>query len=313
MHATIALCLMMVGGPLPPEPEITSVPLREDLSAINAIQDLEWKERVKIRPLPSVPTVADSDVQRDVSEGRSRIRMPGAPTDPNAQLRRQQQGTMPTPPTEAGELTTTGRSSPVGPLPNTPGSGGYNNNPGNTTSGVTPNRPSTYDPNAGSLPGQRPVNAGYGGYSGAQTTPSRATVAPTVANAINGSLGGNYGIYGSSYSSLPSNPLSSSSVGGDSRPFSDYQRPNGYSPWMSLYSTPTNNGTVSTYANTVQPQVQQQQFNQQVSEQIQGMRTMQGRPMNSGTPGTEMPVNGAGMTNPNAFLNYGGYYPGMNH
>lgn len=108
---------------------------------------------------------------------------------------------------------------------------------------------------------------------------------------------GNYGV--------SPNPYQNTSVGGGAKPFSDYQRPTGYSPWMNLYNTPTNNGTVSTYTNNVQPQFQQQQYNQQTAERIQGVQNYIVGPRGGGTPGMEMPVNGAGLANPYGYINYG--------
>ena len=53
----------------------------------------------------------------------------------------------------------------------------------------------------------------------------------------------------------------------------------------------------------------QQNVNARLSEQINGVQTMQ-RYMYMGTPGVEMPVSsGAGMANPPIFQNYKGYYP----
>ena len=73
---------------------------------------------------------------------------------------------------------------------------------------------------------------------------------------------------------------------------------------MNLYNTPTNNGTVSTYTNNVQPQFQQQQYNQQTAERIQGVQNYLVGPRGGGTPGMEMPVNGAGLSNPYGSINY---------
>ena len=78
-------------------------------------------------------------------------------------------------------------------------------------------------------------------------------------------------------------------------PFSDYQRPNGYSPWMGLYQ-PTSNGTISTYTAVIRPPLDQGNFSSHVNQQSSG----------AGTPGMEVPVGGNGLANPNAFQNYGG-------
>jgi hypothetical protein len=137
--------------------------------------------------------------------------------------------------------------------------------------------------------GNRSIGGGNGGGYGGYHT-------PTASDAITrGSQG---------YSSnVPANPMLNTSVGGGDKPFSGYQRPSGYSPWMRLYDTPTNGGTVSPYSATVQPAMQQQQYNQQVAEQIQGVRNTMINP-HAGTPGIEMPVNGAGLSNPYGSINY---------
>ena len=63
------------------------------------------------------------------------------------------------------------------------------------------------------------------------------------------------------------------SAEGGSKPFNGYQPPSGYSPWQQLYTSQTNNGTVSPYINNVRPQLDQQNFNAHVSEQINGVQT----------------------------------------
>ncbi len=72
MHATIAFCLMMVGGPVAPELEIRDVPLKDDLFTLNLIQDIEWTQRVKVKPLPRVPTLDTRD-QRTVADEAKNI------------------------------------------------------------------------------------------------------------------------------------------------------------------------------------------------------------------------------------------------
>ena len=80
MHASIALVFMMVGGPVFPESDITTIPLRDDLSTPNFIQDQEWQERVKSKPLPRVPTLDDRQQSNDYRPQR----YPFGPTDPKA-------------------------------------------------------------------------------------------------------------------------------------------------------------------------------------------------------------------------------------
>jgi len=107
------------------------------------------------------------------------------------------------------------------------------------------------------------------------------------------------------------------------RPFTS-----GVSPYMNLFRTGTNNGTIDNYTTLVRPALQQMALNQTVSNDIFGLqrsarlqnaalqqlnqpRTLQsvGTPqyyMNSGTPQPYMINGGNGGGNGR---NYGGYYP----
>ena len=168
-------------------------------------------------------------------------------------------------------------------------------------------RKCTYDPNRAELWSARDGRA----WTNTQTAAPRAAYVPTVNNAIaNGTNSG----YQSYMNSLAPNPMNKNVSGGRSspKPFQDYQRPTGYSPWMNLYTTPTNGGTVSPYTNSVQPQIQQQQNNAQMAEQIRGVQSNQYRLMSGVGGTTEQDIGGAGggMTNPNAYLNVGGTYQG---
>ena len=82
MHASIVLFVMMVGGPVSPEPEIVTVPLRDDISNPSSIQEMELRERAKAHPLPPVPTIDPS--QQTGNGGERPPAMPYAPTDRNA-------------------------------------------------------------------------------------------------------------------------------------------------------------------------------------------------------------------------------------
>jgi hypothetical protein len=277
--------MMLVGGPIAPGPEseIIIVPLKDDFTALNSMQELEWKVRVRNGyKLPRVPSLDDGRARAD--DGRGMGRRYGSATDPNAQRRQQPQ--MPFAPTDPGSTGQSGMGGggQGGAMPATPGSGlgqGYAQGQGGSSNGgdngfanksvggvggYAPGSPRTpYTPNASDY-----SRAGAGGYGGGGVSP---------------------------------NPMLNTSVGGGEKPFSGYQRPNGYSPWMRLYDTPTNGGTVSPYTATVQPAIQQQQYNQQVAEQIQGVRNTIVSPR-AGTPGMEMPVNGAGLSNPYGSINY---------
>jgi hypothetical protein len=269
MHASIAVCVMMVGGYIYPEPEIMTIPLRDDLSRSNAIQDQEWRERVKHMPLPRVPTLDDR--QQVVDNGRAN-RYP--PADQNAQQRRMPQAPTSASPTDTGQAGY--RPEGFGPV------GGSGDMGGNNT--------------FNSAPGQNGV---YG-----RSAPRAAAVPNTTnftANNSVSSITNQYGLGGTA-----PNPMMNSSAGGN-KPYSDYQRPNGYSPWQNL-NLPTNNGTISPYTAYVRPAMDQQAFHSHVSEQITGVpsRGFYG----SGTPGVEMNMgNGNGLVNPQLFQTYLNYNP----
>jgi hypothetical protein len=130
------------------------------------------------------------------------------------------------------------------------------------------------------------------------------TPTPSVGNYINSTGVTSVSQYTSRYG-LPNSPNSTMDpmAGGGSKPFNGYTPPNGYSPWQSLY-TPTNNGTLNPYTQRVQPQMDQINFNAHMSEQINGVQTMQ-RGIYSGTPGVETNTGGVnGLVNPNTFQNY---------
>jgi hypothetical protein len=300
MHASIALCLMMVGGPIAPGPgsDLILVPLKDDLSALNAMQELEWKVRVKNGyKLPRVPSVVDDTRSRDDGRGMNR-RNNGLANDPNAQ-RRQQDKTMPFAPTDPGA----GGQGGYGQAGY--GQGGYGQGGYGQGGGAMPSTPGSGLGQGGTQGYSQGNNFGEGGFNNRSAggsvsgygTPGvpRSAYTPTASDysRVNGYGGAN----------VSPNPMLNTSVGGGDKPFAGYQRPSGYSPWMGLYNTPTNGGTVSPYSSTVQPAMQQQQYNQQVAEQIKDVRYGMVSPR-SGTPGMEMPVNGAGLSNPYGSINY---------
>ena len=159
MHASIALCLMLVGGPVAPGPgpEIIFVPLRDDFTALNSMQELEWKIRVRNGyKLPRVPTVVDDTRSRD--DGRGMGHRYGQSTDPNAPRRPQQQ--MPYAPTDPGALGQNGAGQGGGPMPAMPGSGLGQG----TSQGYGQNGTGGYDPSATDRQLSKPVTGNYGGY-----------------------------------------------------------------------------------------------------------------------------------------------------
>jgi hypothetical protein len=273
---------MMVGGYIYPECEIATIPLRDDLSRPNPIQDKEWQDRAKRWPLPRLVTIDDR--QQTPDNGRL-SRYP--PTNPNAQQVRQ---VMPDAPTSAG-----------------PGGNGQTGN-GQTGYGQTGYGQQGYGPGVSarnntlantSVPGQNPVP----GYTGVPTPV--ATPTPTVNNNYLGpssisSITSRYGLGGLQ------NPMMNPSAG--NKPYSDYQRPTGYSPWQNLY-LPSNNGTVDPYTAYVRPAIDQQNFNSHISEQINGVQT-RGYYYGSGTPGMEGNIgSGNGLVNPQLFQTYPNYNP----
>ena len=94
------------------------------------------------------------------------------------------------------------------------------------------------------------------------------------------------------------------SAGGGSKPFSEYTRPTAIARG-NHYTTPTNNGTLTPYTQpTSNRSWISMNFNAHVSEQINGVQTMQ-RGIYSGTPGVETNTGGVnGLVNPHMFQNY---------
>ena len=269
MHASIALFVMMTGGWMAPEPEVTTIPLKSDIFNVTSIQDLEWKESTKRVRLPRVPTIQDDYQQASDSRTRGRYPSPYPPTDPQAP--HPPTPNLPSPPTSAGPATGTGyQPGMVGQAGNYGQAGGYSS--GGYTSGIARNDPY----------GNANLSTTVRGAPGvaAPSAPS-APQMPSVNNYVaNNSMRG-----GGMFGNIPANPIT---AGGPPKAFNDYRPPSGGSPWNYLYTSNTNNGTVSPYMNYVQPALQQQNFNAHISEQIQGVQTMQ-RMYNSMTPGVENP------------------------
>ena len=304
MHASIAVYVMMVGGWVGPESDITIVPLKDDVFSQNSIQDAEWRERVKIVPLPRVPTIDD----RPQAGQDNRVRDPYQPY-PRTPTRQVGTSVVPSPPTPTGPDQPGTGYGQTGTGYGQGGSGYGQTGPGYGQTGTGYGPSGRTDPYANtSVPGRNPVNPGYtGGYGNAPVVPPTANVTPTANNFIgNNSVSNITNPYGLNNS----NPMLNPSASGVSKPFNQYQPPSGYSPWQQLYTSPTNNGTVSPYINNVRPSLDQQNFNAHVSEQINGVQTLQ-RGYGAGAPGMEVPMGGNGLVNPNTFQNYGGYYPMM--
>jgi hypothetical protein len=279
MHASIALFLMMLGGPVLPDLEIVTVPLKEDLSNPTAMQELEWKEMAKRHPLPAIPTARPDDRSQVGEDGRSRYPVP--PTDRLAP--RPTQPVMPAAPTSAEAQRT---------MPNMPYQPGGGTPPAQFGGGTAPGTPPPF--NAG--PARNPINNGYSGFfgaPGAAPAPSVSTYTSNYTNALQQNA------YRFGLGSGSPNPATD-------KPFANYQPPSGYSPWSNLMNS-TANGMVNPYNAYVQPLQNQQNVNQRMSEQINGVQTMQ-RGYGVNTPGSEVPT-GGGMANPSIYLNYKGYFP----
>jgi hypothetical protein len=295
MHASIAVCVMMVGGwlqPAMPDSEVPVLPLKEDLSRANYLQDLEWKERVKRKPLPRVPTIDDRTddglnsrrqmvTTTDPKTGQSRI-MPLPPTSADRNQANQVLPNIPSSPTGGGAGGTA--YPPIGP--GGAGSGGY----------VPPVMPKNDPYQNIQIPGRSPVAGGYSQYNYTRGYPGTPT-AQTVNNlTYQNSMDAYTRPYGLTGQSTVAGPNSN-------KPFSDYRAPSGSSPWNNLY-LPSNNGTVNPYTNYVRPAMDQQNFNAHVSEQINGVPTLQ-RGYGAGAPGMEAPTTGgAGLINPQIMLQY---------
>jgi hypothetical protein len=293
MHASIAVCVMMVGGWIGPpalETETYVIPLREDLALSRSFQDLEWKERLKSTALPRVPTVDDRKQGGDDSRSRRSTYPPVAPTDPRAAQPRQ--GMLPQPPTSADRSLA---NQPMSSLPLLPGGGGgggggyQSAGPGGYTAPVT----SKSDPYANlQMMGPNPVQ-GYSNQFGAVPAPRSLATSNFTSNLSVDAYTRQFGLSNQNTTSSP--------AGGGAKPFSDYRAQNGFTPWQYL-NQPTQNGTVSPYSAYVRPTLDQQNFNSHVSEQINGVQTQQR--YGAATPGMEVPLGGAGLVNPQIFNNY---------
>ena len=94
MHASIALFMMMIGGPIVPEPVITTVPLKDDVSAQTPIQELEYQEWLRHHTLPLPPTTDHRE--QSANGGRP---YPYPPTDRKAPQAGSGSASMPVAPT----------------------------------------------------------------------------------------------------------------------------------------------------------------------------------------------------------------------
>jgi hypothetical protein len=294
MHASIALCVMMFGGvayPDMPSDAITTLPLFYDPSPLDPRWEQERLDRLKHHPLPHVVTVDDRQPSADDS------RYNKWPYRPNMQQQQNRPtGVMPQAPTQAGPPS----QAPAGPYGSPPaqiGQGG-SYGPGGAQ---PPGQVATRDDPYANMPiaGANPV-ARYNSRTNVPQVPQPPTASNYFNNNSVNSITSQYGL------SNPSNGFNNPGAGGGVKPFSNYQPPSGYSPWQ-LLNQPTQNGTLNPYTNFVQPALSQQNFNAHVSEQINGVRTMQRG--YGGASGPEISVGGNGLVNPQIFQNYLNYMP----
>ena len=89
------------------------------------------------------------------------------------------------------------------------------------------------------------------------------------------------------------------------KPFSGYQTPSGISPYMNIYRSGTNNGTIDNYTTLVKPQLDQRYLNQQYGRDIRGLQgdtRMQGQNLQQQSRQLQ------GVSTPQFYMNYGTYY-----
>jgi hypothetical protein len=89
------------------------------------------------------------------------------------------------------------------------------------------------------------------------------------------------------------------------KPFAGYQPPGGVSPYMNLFRSGTDNGTIDNYTSLVRPQLNQQYLNQQYGHDIRGLQS-DTRLQNQAIMNQSRQLQG--VSTPQFYQNYGGYY-----
>jgi hypothetical protein len=95
------------------------------------------------------------------------------------------------------------------------------------------------------------------------------------------------------------------------KPFAGFSPTSPVSPYMNLFRTDTDFGTIDNYNSRVRPLLDMQQANQQTGLQIRALQ-LQAR-----TRGTQIRQLGRqtellqGTVRPSRFMDYGGYYPSL--
>ncbi|MGA2620567.1 MAG: hypothetical protein ABSF26_23340 [Thermoguttaceae bacterium] len=275
MNATLVVCTLLVGGWMLPEFDDSTPPLNEGLLQGGQSGDLLQSGRnVQLPTPPSLLTPVGS-LPTGSTYPRYGSRLGAAQSGAQA-------GTMPLAPTDPGARGSGFPQSPMIGQGQSPsgygaarmGSGGY------------------------AAPGAGPSGAGL-------LTPPTATM-PSAPTSMRG-----LSHYAPPAPAAPPNPMLNPAA---SKPFEQWQPSSPVSPWQMLYSQPTANGTIDPYTNYIRPAQSQQQTNQRLSAEINGVQgTMQGRgPANRGFEQEQQGTRG--LANPQGFINYfgntGGYFPG---
>ena len=93
-----------------------------------------------------------------------------------------------------------------------------------------------------------------------------------------------------------------------SKPLSSYQPAPVLSPYMDLFRTDNNLGTIDNYNQYVRPKLQQQARARQLSRQVRGLQSATKRQGTALQQSRQL----QGLSAPRYYQNYGGYYPGFN-
>ena len=279
MNATLVICTLLVGGWMLPEFDDSTPPLSEGWLQGGQSGDLLQSGRNV--QLPTPPSLIGPAPSTNMGPMSARGYGPRPGTSPSGG----QAGTMPMAPTDFG-----------------PRGSGFPQSPtigqGQSSIGYSPARlaPSGYA-------------APSGGQNGAGLlTPPTATM-PALPSTQRG-----LGAYSPRPPAALPNPMLNPAASSQ-KPFERWQAPSPISPYQYLYGQPTDNGTINPYMAYVRPIQQQQQTNQRLGAEINGVQsTMQGHvPTNRGYEQEQPGVRG--LANPQGFINYyfgntGGYFPG---
>jgi hypothetical protein len=151
-------------------------------------------------------------------------------------------------------------------------------------------------------------------YGGTGSAAANLPLPPTGQAGVNryptpfGAQGG-----GSSFTSQAAiGAMSGSRPAASPKPFSDYSRTSGISPYMNLFRTDNNLGRVDNYNTLVRPLLQQRQMNRQTQLDVRSLRS------GSGAQGSQLQELNRrtdvlqGTSGQNRFKSYFDYYPKLN-